>query len=220
VNGQLVARGRVPPLIVTLATLSVFRGLAFALGGSNSVGGFPRAVLSWHRDNLLGLPVPFWLLLLLFAGVGIYLACTDGGRALYAVGSNEAAARLSGMPVKTLKFRVFLTSGLLAGLAAVLYAARNDTVRADIGAEYELLAITMVVLGGVSVSGGEGSLLGAALGFLTLIYIQNGLNLMQEIRLGAMRLPVRAELHGVVVAALLVGALLMDAGFKRRARGR
>jgi ribose/xylose/arabinose/galactoside ABC-type transport system permease subunit len=213
-NGVLISAGRVPPLIVTLATLSVFRGLAYAVGGSETIRQFPPAILSWSRDDLLGLPVPFWITALLFAGAGLYLARTDGGRAIYAAGSNPGAARLSGVPVQLLKFRVYLVSGLLAGLAAILYAARNDSVRANIGVEYELMAITIVVLGGTSVSGGEGSMAGTALGFLTLVFIQNGMTLISS------RFGLPTEIHGVVVALLLIGALLLDAGFRRRALGR
>jgi ribose/xylose/arabinose/galactoside ABC-type transport system permease subunit len=206
-NGALVSRGRVPPLIVTLATLSVFRGLAYAVG-SETIGKFPPEILAWSRFNApYPIPVPLWTVVLLFVGGGIYLACTDGGRAVYAVGANAAAARLSGVPVQRLKLLIYLFSGLLAGLAGILYAAQNDSVKPDIGADYELMAITMVVLGGTSVSGGEGSLAGTALGYLTLIFIQNGIRLRQ--------LP--TELHGLVVAFLLIGALLLDAGFRRRA---
>jgi ribose/xylose/arabinose/galactoside ABC-type transport system permease subunit len=217
-NGLLVSVGRVPALIVTLATLSVFRGLAFALGGSNAAGRFPHLILAWNRDDLLGLPVPLWLSAALLLGAGIYLARTDGGRAVYAVGANPAAARLSGVPVDLVKLRLYLASGLLAGLAAILYAAQNDSVKADIGVEYELMAITMVVLGGTSVSGGEGSMAGTALGYLTLVFIQNGMNLKSELVLGSLRVPVGSEVHGVVVAFLLIGALLVDAGFRRRVR--
>lgn len=240
-NGLLVSAGKVPPLIVTLATLSVFRGLAFAVGGSNSVGGFPPLILGWSRSSflwppipylariqgtlhtgaeVLGIPTPLWLLGILFLGVGLYLSRTCGGRALYATGANAAAARLSGVPVKWVQFRVYLASGLLAGLAAILYAARNDTLRADIGSGYELRAITMVVFGGCSVVGGEGNLTGTLLGFLTLVFIDNGMNLLREVSIGSFHLAVGSEFQGLVVAALLLGALLMDAGFRRRALGR
>lgn len=208
VNGLLISRGNVPPLIVTLATLSVYRGAAYAMGSAAGVGGFPPEVLAWNRGSLGPIPVPICLEALLMLGAAIYLARTDGGRAVYAVGANSAAARLSGVPVGSLLLRVYLFNGLMAGLAAILYAARNSSVKPDIGAEYELLAITMVVLGGTSVSGGEGSVAGTALGFLTLIFIQRGITLKG--------LP--GELHGVVVAALLIGALLLDAGFRRRAQ--
>lgn len=217
VNGALVAKGRVPPLIVTLATLSIFRGLAFALGGSAPAGHFDALIRSFATYDVAGLPAPVWTTALLFIGTGIYLARTDGGRAIYSVGANATASRLSGVPVALLKFRLYLVSGLLAGLAAVLYAAQNDSVRADVGIEYELMAITMVVLGGTSVAGGEGSMLGTALGFLTLVFIQNGMQLKSQIDLGSFHLPLPTEVHGVVVAVLLIGALLLDAGFRKRA---
>jgi ribose/xylose/arabinose/galactoside ABC-type transport system permease subunit len=207
VNGVLVSAGRVPPLIVTLATLSVFRGLAYALGGSSSVGRFPPPVLAWSRDLLLGAPVSIWITALLLLGLGIYLARTDGGRAVYAVGANAGASELSGVPVRSLRLRIYLATGLLAGLAAILYTAQYNSVRADVGRDYELTAITMVVLGGTSVAGGEGSMVGTALGFLTLIFIENGIVLKGW----------TSEWHGVVVAVLLIGALLLDAGFRRRA---
>lgn len=217
-NGLLISRGRVPPLIVTLATLSVYRGLAYAFGGSTNFGGFPHLVLSWSRDDLLGLPVPLWVLLATFLGFGIYLAQTRGGRTVYAVGSNPAAAQLSGVPVNLVKLRVYLVSGLLAGLAAVLYAARNDSVRADIGQEYELIAITIVVLGGTSVAGGEGSIAGTAFGFLMLQAIQSRIELNNTLAIGNFHTTLPREIHGVIVAVLLIGALLLDAWSRKRAR--
>lgn len=217
-NGLLVSRGRVPPLIVTLATMSVYRGLAYAFGGSNNFGGFPHLVLSWSRDDLFGLPVPFWVLLTAFLGFGIYLAQTGGGRTVYAIGSNPAAAQLSGVPVNLVKMRVYLVSGLLAGLATVLYAARNDSVRADIGQEYELIAITIVVLGGTSVAGGEGSIAGTALGFLMLEAIQSRIELNNTLAIGNFHTTLPREINGVIVAVLLVGALLLDAWSRKRAR--
>ena len=217
-NGLLITRGKMPPLIVTLATLSVFRGLAYAIGGSNNIGGFPPTVLSWSRDLLLRQPVPHWLLLLGFVGFGIYLARTDGGRAVYAVGSNPAASHLSGVPVNKLNLRIYIVSGLLAGLAALMYAARNDSVRADIGAGYELLAITVVVLGGTSVAGGEGSIFGTLLGLLTLQAIQSRIEIDNTVAIGPFHATLPREIHGVIVAVLLIGALLLDAWARKRAR--
>jgi rhamnose transport system permease protein len=217
-NGLLITRGKMPPLIVTLATLSVFRGLAYFIGGSNNIGGFPPAVLSWSRDLLLRQPVPHWLLLVGFVGFGIYLARTSGGRAVYAVGSNPAAAHLSGVPVGGLNLRIYVISGLLSGLAALMYAARNDSVRADIGAGYELLAITVVVLGGTSVAGGEGSIGGTLLGLLTLQAIQSRIEIDNTLAIGAFQVTLPREIHGVIVAVLLIGALLLDAWARKRAR--
>ncbi len=212
-NGALVSMGRMPPLIVTLATLSVYRGLAFAFGRSDTFKQFPEMILSLNRTNLLGLPTPAWIIAAIFAGLALYLTRTRGGRAVYAVGLNAAASRLSGVPVHALRLRVYATSGLLAGLAALLYAAGSDSTRADIGSEYELQAITIVVLGGTSVAGGEGSIAGTVLGFLTLVFIQKGMQL-SRLPSGA---PFPSELHSVVVAVLLIGALLLDGYVRRRA---
>jgi rhamnose transport system permease protein len=205
-NGWIVSTGRVPPLIVTLATLSVFRGGAFLVGKSSGMGQFSPALLNLSRGDLVGVPIPFCLLVAATAVIGVYLARTDGGRAIYAVGSNREAARLSGVPVGAILFRLYLLNGLFAGLAAILYAARNDRVKPDMGSEYELLAITMTVLGGTSVSGGTGGVVGTALGFSTLVFLQRGITLRG--------LP--AELHGLVVAALLIGALFLDTRLQRR----
>lgn len=213
VNGAAVAYARVPPLIVTLATLSVFRGLAFAVGGSNTVGKFDPALLQFSRGDFAGLPLPLWLTALLFVGVSIYLARTDGGRAVYAIGANSGASRLSGVPVQAIRFRVYLVSGVLAAIAALLYAARTDAVKPDIGVEYELLAITAVVLGGTSVAGGEGSVAGTAIAYLLLVLLQNGLYL------GSSKFGLPLEFQGVVVAVLLVGSLLLDGAMRRRRAG-
>jgi ribose/xylose/arabinose/galactoside ABC-type transport system permease subunit len=220
-NGFLITRGRVPPLIVTLATLSVFRGLAYLISGSHSaggVGGFPPEVRSWAQYNVAGLPVPFWIVVVTLVIAGVYLARTAGGRAVYAVGSNPAAARLSGVPVNLLTMRVYLLSGLLSGLAAVLYAARNDNVKANIGDQYELAAITIVVLGGTSVAGGIGSIGGTALGFCVLEAIRSRINLNNTIVLGPWQTTLPRETHGIIVAVLLIGALLLDAWSRRRAQ--
>ncbi len=204
-NGVLVSAGRLPPLIVTLATLSVFRGAAYAVGRSAGIGGFPAELLACSRSDWLRFPTPAWLAAALFLGAALYLARTPGGRALYALGANAPAARLAGVPVPGMLLRLYAVNGCLAGLTAILYAARNNSVKPDIGADYELMAITMVVLGGVRVAGGEGSIAGAALGFLTLILIQRGITLQG--------LP--TELHGLIVAALLIGALLLDTTGRR-----
>jgi ribose/xylose/arabinose/galactoside ABC-type transport system permease subunit len=210
-NGAIVAAGGVPPLIVTLATLSVFRGLAFAFWSETSVWRFPPEIRAWSEANILWLPAPLWLAAALFATAAVYLAFTRGGRAVYAVGHNAAAAALAGVPVRALRFRLYLLNGLLAGLVAILYAARNNSVKPDVGAGDELAAITIVVLGGISVAGGEGSIPGALLAFLTLVFLQNGLDLGRRV----FHLPKEAD--ELVVAVVLIGALLLDAGFRRRA---
>jgi ribose/xylose/arabinose/galactoside ABC-type transport system permease subunit len=205
INGVLIARWGMPPLIVTLATLSVFRGLAYAVGGSEPVENFPIAVMSLSYD-FLGLPVPFWIALAILIGGVIYLGFTQGGRRIYALGLNPDAARLSGVQVQRMLLGVYLVNGLLCGLVAILYAARNNSVQANAGLGHELLAITYVVLGGTSVAGGSGTVTGTALAFLILVGLTDGLTLRG----------VPQAVQNVVVAGVLVAVLLLDA-FRRGA---
>jgi len=208
VNGALIAIARIPALIVTLATLSVYRGIAEGVGGSTSIHGFPESFQRFG-EKLLGLPLPAWALLALFVGGGVYLARTKGGRAIYAIGANEGAARLSGIPVRAIRWRLYTFSGLLAGLAALTYAAINNTFKADVGRGYELDAITIVVLGGTSVAGGEGTMSGTALALALLAAGLNGMDLWGVSR----------ERQAVLVALVLVLSLWID-GRLRRARMR
>ncbi len=209
VNGALVAGARVPALIVTLATLSVYRGLAAGLGGESALGGFGEGFTALGRAAWLDVPLPAWALAAAFAGTGVYLARTAGGRAIYAMGANEAAARLAGVPVRSMRFRIYALSGLLSGLAALTYAALNGTFKSDVGKGYELDAITVVVLGGTSVAGGEGTMLGTALGLALLAVGLNGMDLAQIPR----------ERQSVVVALVLLFSLWLDS-YVRARRGR
>jgi rhamnose transport system permease protein len=208
INGALIAVARVPALIVTLATLSVYRGIAEGFSGSTSIHGFPD---SFQRlaEPALGLPLPVWALLAFFVAGGIYLARSKGGRAIYAIGANEAAARLSGVPVRAIRWRLYTLSGLLAGVAALTYAAVNNTFKADVGRGYELDAITVVVLGGTSVAGGEGSMTGTLLALALLAVGLNGMDLWGIPR----------ERQAVVVAFVLVLSLWIDGRLRAR-RGR
>jgi rhamnose transport system permease protein len=205
-NGLLIAGARIPALIVTLATLSVYRGLAAGLGGGSSISGFAPAFVELGQRQFLGLPLPAWLMVALFLIGGLYLDRTAGGRTIYALGANDAAARLAGVPTRQIRLRIYTLSGLLAGLAALVYAALNDTVKADVGKGYELRAITVVVLGGTSVTGGEGTLLGTALALALLDVGLNGMDLKGIAR----------EQQSIVVAAVLVFSLWLDSRLRAR----
>lgn len=206
VNGVLVAGARVPALIVTLATLSVYRGLAAGLGGDASLGGFGDSFVGLKNELLLGIPLPAWLLVALLVATGLYLSRAAGGRAIYALGANEPASRLAGIPVRKIKFRVYAFSGLLSGLAALTYCMLNETFKSDVGKGYELEAITVVVLGGVSVAGGEGSMLGTALALALVTIGLNGMDLSD----------IQRERQSMVVALVLVAALWIDSRLRRR----
>jgi rhamnose transport system permease protein len=205
-NGVLIAGARIPALIVTLATLSVYRGLAAGLGGGASISGFAPGFVELGQRQFLGLPLPAWLMAAFFVAGGIYLARTKGGRAIYALGANEGASRLAGVPARLVRFRIYTLSGLLAGLGAVIYAALNDTVKADVGRDYELRAITVAVLGGTSVAGGEGTLLGTAIALALLDVGLNGMDLAGIPR----------ERQSMVVAAVLILSLWIDSRVRAR----
>ena len=170
INGLLVAYGKVPALVATLGTLYVFRGVTYAVvhGGQINAGNLPPSFLSFATGSLLGVPNLVLLVLVVMVGFGIYLTSYRGGREYYAAGSNSEAAVLAGINVTRRTMTAFLLSGAIAGLAGVLYLARYGTVDASAGSGLELQVIAAAVVGGVSINGGVGSLLGAGIGALLL----------------------------------------------------
>jgi rhamnose transport system permease protein len=169
VNGLFITRIKVHPLIVTLATMSAFRGLAEALGKSEGYTPFPPDFYSLAKEPLLALQAAGWLFLAAALVTAILLAATPFGRGLYAIGHNETAARFSGIRVSRIKLLLYAFAGLTAGTAAVIATAGQNTAKADVGAGMELEVITAVVLGGTSIFGGRGRIIGTVLG-VTLIH--------------------------------------------------
>jgi rhamnose transport system permease protein len=177
VNGGLIAAARVPALVVTLGTLYVFRGLDYtwATGRQINAADMPRGFLRLGTASVLGVPVLALFALAVLLVAGFVLRSYRSGRELYAIGSDPDAARLSGIPVGRRVFWAFVTSGALAGLAGVLYAARFGTVDANAGIGSELDVVAAVVVGGVAIFGGSGSVYGAALGAVLLTTIGSAL---------------------------------------------
>jgi rhamnose transport system substrate-binding protein len=197
-NAVLVSRLSIPPLIVTLGTYSLFRGLAEgATAGVRNYSNFPEAFL-FLGQGALGI-VPVQLVVVALAAIGFWLLVhrMTIGRTLRAMGYSMEGARFAGVPVRQRLAVVYILSGLSAGIGSLLYAARLGQAKADAGTGFELMAITAVVLGGTSIFGGRGSVVGTVLGLATLGVLQNGLRLAD--------LP--AELAGVVTAVLLLAAL-------------
>jgi rhamnose transport system permease protein len=201
-NAVLVAGLGIPPLIVTLGTFSLFRGIAegITLGAVNYTG-FPNGFLALGQGYLWGvIPMQLPILVLVLGGYVVLLHRSVIGRALYAIGFTQAGARYAGIPVARRIGLVYFLSGLMASLAAIIYVAHLGQARSDAGNGYELDAITAVVLGGTSVFGGRGTLFGTVLGLFSLSVLRNGL------RLAA--LP--SELAGVLTGSLLVGTIAID----------
>jgi rhamnose transport system permease protein len=165
-NAVFVARFKIHPLIVTLATMSAFFGLAEGFSHARAISGFSNTFTSLSSTHLGLLPLPGWVVLLVIVTSVAVLGKTVAGQALYAIGLNETASRFSGITTERIKLAVYTLSGTAAGMAAVFYAARRNTAKADIGQGLELDVVTAVVLGGTSIYGGKGGIVGTVLGVL------------------------------------------------------
>jgi rhamnose transport system permease protein len=175
-NGWLVTRWKLPSIVVTIGTLSLYRGLAQVVLGDQAITGYPETLSTWGNGSvgdLIGLPwliVPIEFAVLLVAGlaVGLLLHRTLHGRRLYAIGSNPIASRFSGIAVDRYRMGLFLFAGVMAALAAVLLTGRIGSTRPNLAMGWELDAVTIVILGGVAIEGGRGSILGTVLAAVLL----------------------------------------------------
>ena len=208
-NGVIITRFRVPPLIATLATLALYRGLAEGISQARSVRGYPDWFFILGQGEVLGVPTQLWILLLLTVAAAVLLGLTTFGRAVYAIGSNETAARFSGLRVDRAKLLIYAGSGLISGLAAVIFVSRVSTTRSDMGTGLELDVITAVVLGGTSIFGGRGTIIGTAL----------GLALMQAMKSGLALAGVKGDGTIVVIGLVLIAAILIGNLLSRNGDG-
>ena len=176
-NGLIITRFRFPPLIATLGTLALYRGIAEGVSQARSVRGYPDWFYVLGQGQVLGVPTQLWILLAVTILASIVLGMTTWGRATYAIGSNETATRFSGLRVDGVKMAIYASSGFAAALAAVIFVSRVSTTRSDMGTGIELDAITAVVLGGTSIFGGRGTIIGTVLGLILIQALKNGLSL-------------------------------------------
>jgi rhamnose transport system permease protein len=181
VNGLLVTVGRIPAIIATLATLTIFRGVDFEVTGGENIIAYqlPKRFLDFAAQTPIGIPVLAWIA----AGVTLLgaaaLRFARWGRDFYSIGSNPEAARLAGVPVGRRVLTAFAIAGALAGLGGFMFAARFASVDAVAGSGFELDVVTAVVIGGVNVFGGVGTVLGAVLGAILVATIANGFTLLK-----------------------------------------
>jgi ribose/xylose/arabinose/galactoside ABC-type transport system permease subunit len=199
-TGATVARLGVPPFLVTLALLSIERGLAFVLSSGQSLSGLPPAIEWLGQGFLLGVPVPVWLTAVVFALGWFVLARTTWGRWVYAVGGNREAAWLAGIDTRAVIVWVYVANGLLVGLAGVVLAARLGAAVPDAGLGYELDVIAAVVVGGTALTGGRGSVLGTLIGATAIAILNNALNLAN----------VDPYLQRIAVGLVILAAVLGD----------
>ena len=177
----VVTVGRVPAIVVTLGTLSVFRGVNSLWAGGKQISAdqVPQSWLDLTSSRILGVPAVVIVALATLVLIGIALRRLPFGRELYAIGSNPEGAALIGIRAKTLVLGAFMLAGMLAGFDGALWASRYATIDARVALGFELTVIASVVVGGVAIRGGAGTVLGVALGALTLLVIQNGLTLVR-----------------------------------------
>ena len=208
-NALLIVRVGVPPLIMTLATLALYRGLAQGISEARSVTGYPEWFFWFGQGSIFGLPVQLFLFIVMAVIAGVVLQTTTLGRALYAVGNNPVGARFSGLPVGRNLYLIYGFSGLMAALAAVIFVSRVTTTRSDMGTGLELDAIAAVVLGGTSIFGGKGSILGTVIGLVLIQLLKNGLALMG----------VTSDATIIVIGSALILAILLNNLVQRRRGG-
>lgn len=213
-NGWLVTHYRLPSIVVTIGTLSLYRGLAMVALGDQAMSGYPEvfSVLgNGYLGDLVGLPwlivpIEFAILLVCAVAVGVVLHRTVLGRRLYAIGANPVASRFSGIEVDRYRLRLFVFAGLMAALAAILLTGRIGSTRPNIAMGWELDAITMVILGGVAIEGGRGSIVGTMLAVLLLGLFTFALGMAN----------VSGIVMSMVVGGLLIVSMVLPKLFKRR----
>ena len=205
-NGLLITFGKLPPFIATLGMMSVARGGALLYTDGRPISGFSENFRWLATGELLHVPVPVVVMVALYAVAHFALRRTPFGRYLFAIGGNEEAALLSGVQVRFHKTMVYGVCGLLSAVASVLLVARLNSAQPIAGINYELDAIAATVIGGTSLMGGQGSVVGTLIGALIMGVLRNGLNL----------LGVSSFIQQVVIGAVIILAVLLDMAFKKQ----
>lgn len=206
-NGVFVAYAGLAPFIVTLGTMTLFRGLTEIYTNGMPIFNLPQAFAYFGTGTFLAIPIPVWVMVLVFIAAWVVLYRTTAGRRIYAIGGNERVSFLAGVPVRRYLVGVYVVSGILASLAGIILASRLGSAEPTAGVGYELDAITAVVLGGTSLVGGEGTLIGTLIGALILGIIDNGLNLLN----------VNSFYQDAVKGLIILAAIMLD---RKKSAGR
>ncbi len=201
-NGVLVTRFALPSIVVTIGTLSLYRGMALVILGDGAITGYPSALSTLGNGYIgdlinmpsLQIPIEFAIFVIAAVIIGIVLHTTIWGRRIYSIGANPIASRFSGIPVNRYRLLLFIFIGTMAGLASVLLTGRIGSTRPNIAMGWELDAITMVILGGVSINGGSGSMLGVVLAIFVLGMFTFGLQML--------------NVPGIVMSMILGGLMI------------
>lgn len=202
-NGIVITRFKVFPFIATLAMMSIVSGLALSLSGGVAVTGVPNAFSNLAYAQAFGVPIPVIIAVAVLVIAGFVLRYTRLGRRLYAVGGNEEAARLSGISIGTVKIAAYVLSGMCASIGSLILTARVASGQPSLGATLPLESVAAVVLGGISLFGGRGSVVGVAFGVLFISILSNGLNLLN----------VPSYTQMMIVGGSLILAVALDQAF-------
>lgn len=209
VNGLMINRLQLPPFLATFGMLWVAQGVAYWFMAGQTIYGMPTSFRYFGTGFLLGVPLPIWIMLAVCLACSILLHRTTFGREAYFMGANQSAAFLSGVPVARRRLLLYVLSGLTSGIAALVYLARLNAAEPGIGEPLLLPAIAAVLVGGTSLFGGSGNIVGTVLGAVLLTIIVNGLNLLN----------VAATWHPFVNGAVVLIAILADLVISRRRSG-
>jgi ribose transport system permease protein len=209
-NGLMVTLLKLPPFIATYGMLWTLNGVTYWFMGGETIHGFTPGFRSIGTGYWRGVPIPVYVMAAFLVVGGVFTRYTTFGQEVYAIGANREAARLSGVPVRARLNLVYILSGAMAGLAAIVYLARLNSAEADIGEPLTLPAIAAVLIGGTSLFGGVGSLTGTLVGALTLTLVVNGMNL----------LAVDANWQPLVTGVIVILAVLIDVVTRQHAEAR
>jgi rhamnose transport system permease protein len=211
-NGYLVARVKLPSLVVTLGTYAFYRGIAYGFLGDQAARDYPAAFTYLGQGKLFGSLIPFSVGLFIVMAIifGLVLHKTTFGRYLYAIGNNENATAYSGVPVARIKLVIFTLSGFMSALAGLILAARFGSTRPDIGTGLELAVITAAVLGGVDINGGVGTMTGSVLSLLLIGLMRFGMGLLN----------IQGQVQGIAIGLLLIFSILLPNVARNLSKGR
>ena len=201
VNGLLISKGKLQPMIATLSTMMVFRGVTLYISNGVPVSRLGDGFLGWiGRGNVMGIPTPVYVLIAVTIVMSIILNYTTFGKRVYAIGGNIKAARLSGIKVENMLIYVYMISGFLSALAGIILTSRIDSAVPTAGQSFELNAIAAVVIGGASLQGGRGRVVGTFFGILIIAVIANGLNIIGT----------SAYLQQIMTGIIIISAVIFD----------
>lgn len=209
-NGYLIVKFKLPAIAVTLGTYALYRGFAYILLQDTAVNIESESFMFLGQGYIGNTPIPFSLSLYIFLAIifGFILHKTSFGRYVYAIGNNEQACKFSGIPVERIKIILFTLTGLMSGLGAVFLTSRLSSIRPDIGSGLELEVIATVVLGGVSILGGSGNMIGVVFSLFLIGLLTYSMNLLN----------IPSQVITIIMGTLLVGTVLLSNIFERRGK--